>query len=562
MTRFNYQLLTLLFVSCSILLIVACGKDDNGGGSSGSQTLTASFDISSDLFTDVPVVFTNTSKGATVYEWNFGDGTTSTERSPSHTYASEGSYTVVLKSSNASGSSKTASRDIKIESKVDLSASFTIPDGDLYTETDILFTNTSAGAIAYEWRFGDGGTSTDESPKHQYANAGNYEVTLIAKNDEGESKETKVTVVILKKPEPILITNCNQFGDLTWTDHNPNGVDYIVNCELKVKDGRLTIEENVTVEFGSNAALSIVENGSLVTKTNSLLTSKTKAPGSWKGVELNDCKVVNLNGTTIEYAGELNTFIEDRGETKGSLIFKNTVSSVHDCLIRHSSSNGVVFSGLNSDFSQGLLENCTISNCSDAGIVTNLLALNFATNASLSECGTDDRIHVYESALSTGIAVLKKNKFFVEGHLGIATVVQFSAGSDIVLGTGITIGVSGSGQLNLKGTPDEMITIKGENAGQVTWGAIIVGTSRDNTFEYCNFQDGGTIPLPLFFGGVQQGRPAMIYMSSGSKLNILNSNFSNTFGCAVASYLPNPDFVSVGNTFEDIPLSGAICNIN
>lgn len=50
------------------------------------------------------VTFTNTSTGADSYSWDFGDGGSSTQASPEHTYASDGSYTVVLTATNATGS--------------------------------------------------------------------------------------------------------------------------------------------------------------------------------------------------------------------------------------------------------------------------------------------------------------------------------------------------------------------------------------------------------------------------------------------------------------------------
>jgi PKD repeat protein len=56
-------------------------------------------------------VFTNTSQYATSYLWEFGDGSTSTEASPTHTYAAPGIYTAKLTATNAAGSS-IASQDI------------------------------------------------------------------------------------------------------------------------------------------------------------------------------------------------------------------------------------------------------------------------------------------------------------------------------------------------------------------------------------------------------------------------------------------------------------------
>ena len=49
------------------------------------------------------VRFTDLSKNATSWSWNFGDGGTSTQQNPVHTYSAAGNYTVNLAVSNANG---------------------------------------------------------------------------------------------------------------------------------------------------------------------------------------------------------------------------------------------------------------------------------------------------------------------------------------------------------------------------------------------------------------------------------------------------------------------------
>ncbi len=49
---------------------------------------------------DLTVEFTNNTTNATTYLWDFGDGDTSTENDPIHTYASVGAYTVTLTANN------------------------------------------------------------------------------------------------------------------------------------------------------------------------------------------------------------------------------------------------------------------------------------------------------------------------------------------------------------------------------------------------------------------------------------------------------------------------------
>ena len=53
------------------------------------------------------------------------------------------------------------------------------------TEEEVIFSNQSAGAISWEWDFGDGAESVEENPSHQYAAIGGYTVTLKATSDKG-----------------------------------------------------------------------------------------------------------------------------------------------------------------------------------------------------------------------------------------------------------------------------------------------------------------------------------------------------------------------------------------
>lgn len=56
-------------------------------------------------FSGLTMTCNNTTSGAASYAWDFGDGGTSTEMSPVHTYAAEGIYTVSLTATNTNGSS-------------------------------------------------------------------------------------------------------------------------------------------------------------------------------------------------------------------------------------------------------------------------------------------------------------------------------------------------------------------------------------------------------------------------------------------------------------------------
>jgi PKD repeat protein len=59
----------------------------------------------------------------------------------------------------------------------------------------VIFKNASTSATRYEWSFGDGSTSSEESPTHKYAQKGVYKVKLRATGKAGsDTYETNVTV--------------------------------------------------------------------------------------------------------------------------------------------------------------------------------------------------------------------------------------------------------------------------------------------------------------------------------------------------------------------------------
>ncbi len=107
MKLLNLQLTLALFMS--MFLITSCGSDDDVTPSG----LIASFQAEPSTDNFATIIFTNFSTDATSYAWDFGDGNSSTEESPTHTYAAGGDYNVTLTASNADDSA-TFSRTITI----------------------------------------------------------------------------------------------------------------------------------------------------------------------------------------------------------------------------------------------------------------------------------------------------------------------------------------------------------------------------------------------------------------------------------------------------------------
>jgi len=124
--------------------------------------------------------FTANVAGAIGYEWDFGDGTTSTQQNPQHTFTTERKYTVSLTITTASGCKITVSKQDYIEIKKPVVRFANLPlEGCLpYSFTPALIIETIDPIVDYRWTFGDGGTGTGANYTHTYTTPGRYDVTL------------------------------------------------------------------------------------------------------------------------------------------------------------------------------------------------------------------------------------------------------------------------------------------------------------------------------------------------------------------------------------------------
>jgi PKD repeat protein len=127
-----------------------------------------------------PTEFVNTSRGAVDFSWNFGDGNTSDLDAPGHAYTDTGTYQVTLMGV-ANGCSDTITQAVVVYPVP--SAAFTVPvQFTCGVPVSIPMTNTSTGAIGYNWSFGNGTTSIDNNPEANYTNQALDTITLIASN--------------------------------------------------------------------------------------------------------------------------------------------------------------------------------------------------------------------------------------------------------------------------------------------------------------------------------------------------------------------------------------------
>lgn len=130
------------------------------------------------------VQFYNSTLDATTYLWDFGDGRQSHETSPAHIYQTPGTYKVQLTATGPGGT--TVADDLVVTVYQNPTALFEVIPKVIYLPGERpVFINRSENAVSYLWNFGDGNSSTDFAPSHQYSEPGLYSIALTTTSDMG-----------------------------------------------------------------------------------------------------------------------------------------------------------------------------------------------------------------------------------------------------------------------------------------------------------------------------------------------------------------------------------------
>lgn len=191
-------------------------------------------------FTDAS---TDSDGTVTGWAWEFGDGSTSTVKSPSHAYTAQGSYTVKLTATDNKGGQGSVTKTITVGgggNNNPPTASFTRSCVEQNCEFKDGSTDSDGRIAGWNWSFGDGQSSTAQHPSHDYAQAGEYTVSLRVTDDKGASTTTSQTFIVgTPKPKGITLTGTGTLivswygiADISWEGANGANVDVYVDGDL------------------------------------------------------------------------------------------------------------------------------------------------------------------------------------------------------------------------------------------------------------------------------------------------------------------------------------------
>jgi PKD repeat protein len=223
------------------------------------------------------VQFTDLSTGSPVsWAWSFGDGSSSGDQNPVHTYTAAGTYTVSLTVTNECGGDTSVKEAYIIVSPCPLpDANFTANQTTGRAPLDVQFTDLSTGSpISWAWSFGDGSSSGDQNPVHTYTAAGTYTVSLTVTNECGADTYEKACYIQVSPcplPDAIFVANQTtgrapldiQFTDLStgspiswaWNfgDNSTSGDQNPVHTYTAA--GTYTVSLTVTNECGADTSV-------------------------------------------------------------------------------------------------------------------------------------------------------------------------------------------------------------------------------------------------------------------------------------------------------------------
>lgn len=240
------------------------------------------------------------------YAWDFGDGNTSNQQYPTHTFAN-GTYTVCLTVSSGS-CSDTYCQTITVGGPACNAYFYSYVDSLTSTVYVVNLSNNTSGNLTYAWDFGDGNTSNLQYPSHTYGSTGIYYVCLTVADMFCTS------------------TYCDSIGITQFmVDGSRSGftINVIAPSALGMEEEMNTISEvnlypnpateNVSLEY--NATISGNHSISLVDVTGKLIYTENFS--AQKG---NNLKQINLNG--VEAGVYFITIADENGRTNHIRLIK------------------------------------------------------------------------------------------------------------------------------------------------------------------------------------------------------------------------------------------------
>lgn len=201
------------------------------------------------------------------YLWEFGDGFTSTIKNPMHKFTTSGTEYVKLTVTDDEDAEDSTIKSMKIVANIPPEADFSYSPENPKMNRDVYFTDESKDSDGYIvkwfWDFGDGTTSTQDNPEHQFKRGGEYTIklTVTDDNDDNDDRIKKLKII--------------QTYDLTIEVKDILGLS-VSNAEIELYKGGELYSSELTDGKGKLTLIEVPEGDyEIITKVIGVTTSKT-----------------------------------------------------------------------------------------------------------------------------------------------------------------------------------------------------------------------------------------------------------------------------------------------
>jgi len=209
------------------------------------------------------------------WEWDFGDGATSSQRNPSHSYGAPGQYDVVLTVADDDGAADARTRTAEPdtpppppppppEPNDPPEAEFELDCQDLRCAFVDRSRDEDGSVVSWEWDFGDGATSRERNPTHFYQASGRYQVLLVVTDDDGAA-DTRVRTAEPKAapsepndaPHADFEVHCSGLT-CTFEDKSRDDDGALVSWSWSFGDGGTSSERNPVHTYASRERFDVL----------------------------------------------------------------------------------------------------------------------------------------------------------------------------------------------------------------------------------------------------------------------------------------------------------------
>jgi large repetitive protein len=188
--------------------------------------------------------------------WDFGDGGTSNDPNPSHTYQSANNYNVKLTVTDNDGADGSVTQQVTVSAPNQApTAAFAPSCTDLSCSFNSDPSSDADGSItSWHWTFGDGSSSDEQNPSHTYASANTYTVTLTVTDNDGanDSESQQVTVNAPNQaPTAAFAPSCSDLSCSFSSDPSADSDGSITAWHWNFGDGQTSDERNPSHTYAS-----------------------------------------------------------------------------------------------------------------------------------------------------------------------------------------------------------------------------------------------------------------------------------------------------------------------